>query len=157
MEEQEELMSAELDMGTLREFVFLSKRKEELESNLENVKKRLGELKVELSEQFVNAGVQNVQVDGKKVYLARNLWARFITGDSEAEAEMAVRRLREHNLGWMVKPGVNSQTLSAWVREREAEMGLDYDAFQEYMGTVFGECVKISEVFDIRAVSAQRK
>lgn len=157
MQEQDELMPTELDMGSLREFVFLSKRKEELEGELDQVKARIGELKVNLSEQFVNAGVQNVQVDGRKVYLSRNLWARFITGDSEEEAEMAVRRLREHNLGWMIKPNVNSQTLSAWCREQEAQMGVSYDAFQDYLTEVFGACVKVSEVFDVRSVNVHRK
>ena len=157
MQEQDELMPTDLDMGSLREFVWLSKRKEELEGNLEGIKKRMAELKVKLSEQFINSGVQNCTVDGKNVYLSRQIWAKFVAGDSEDETSLAVQRLKDHGLGWLVKPSVNGQTLSAWIREEEKQSDLPYDLFVEYVNKTFGGAIGLSEVFDIRAVAANRK
>jgi hypothetical protein len=63
--------------------------------------------------------------------------------------------LRKHQLDWMIKPTVNGQTLSSWVREQErASDAIDFTAFVESLPEDLRSVLRISEVFDVRSVSA---
>jgi hypothetical protein len=142
----------QVDLKLVNEFIMLNKEKDALTWRVEAIDARLKELKVELSAAFIEANMQNIQVGDRKVYLARNLWSSFVPGD---DLDNALAVLRKHQLDWMIKPTVNGQTLSSWVREQErASDAIDFTAFVESLPEDLRSVLRISEVFDVRSVSA---
>lgn len=61
-------------------------------------------------------GAQNIKIDGVTVYLHRQLWARPVATSKEQLAE----ELKASDLAGFVHENINTQQLSAWVRELEA-------------------------------------
>jgi hypothetical protein len=142
----------QVDLKLVNEFIMLNKEKDALEGRVEAIDQRLRELKVELSAAFIEANMQNIQVGDRKVYLARNLWSSFVPGD---DLDNALAIFRKHQLDWMIKPTINGQTLSSWVREQErASDAIDFTAFVESLPEDLRSVLRISEVFDVRSVSA---
>jgi hypothetical protein len=73
-----------------------------------------------LTEQYVAAGTDEIKLDGVKGALGSMIWARKRAEETTA-AEVAAA-LRADGLAHMVTPeGYNSNTLSAWLRDLEAE------------------------------------
>ena len=73
-----------------------------------------------LTEQFVNAGTDEIRIDGTKGTLKSTIWARK-RAEETTQADVAAA-LRADGLAHMVTPeGYNSNTLSAWLRDLEAE------------------------------------
>jgi hypothetical protein len=73
-----------------------------------------------LAEQYVTAGTDEIKLDGVKGTLRSTIWARK-RAEETTQAEVAAA-LRADGLAHMVTPeGYNSATLSAWLRDLEAE------------------------------------
>jgi hypothetical protein len=141
-----------VQLEKVNEFISLNREKDALEGRIEAIKQRLAELKIDLVQQFMDANVQNIQVGDRKVYLARNLWASFYPAD---DLDCGLDIFRKHQLDWMIKPTVNGKTLSSWVREQErASDAIDFTAFVESLPEDLRSVLRISEVFDVRSVSA---
>lgn len=102
-----------LDIEKLKQFVRLSEQKSELEGALEVVKKNLAELEPEILEGFEELGAQNMNIDGRTVYIHSQIWAGSVDGNTQA----LVDSLKANGHGDLVKEQYNSNTLSAWVRE----------------------------------------
>lgn len=134
----------------VRAFAALSEEKSLLEARLNEVREDLKALNADLCEQFALAGVDSMKVDGRIVFLRRQLWASVQAppGADPGAKEAAYQVLKDHQLGWMVKEGVNSQTLSAWVRELEEESG-GYEEMIANMPADLREVLKISEVYQV--------
>lgn len=66
-------------------------------------------------EQFADAGVTSVKLDGRTIYLSGQTWARPLPDVDIAAA------LEECGLSDMVKKTVNTSSLSSWVREHTAD------------------------------------
>ncbi len=64
-----------------------------------------------LLEQFADAGVTSVKLDGRTFYLFGQVWARPLPEEDVAGA------LERCGLADLVKRTVSTQALSAWVRE----------------------------------------
>ncbi len=103
----------------LKEFVKLEQEKADIKLRLKNIETRLGELDESLTKQFLEDGIQSTRIDGRTVYLHRDLFASAKDGDKES----VVTALKACNLGQYVKEDYNANSLKAYVREmvREAE------------------------------------
>lgn len=107
-------------------------------SRMDELKEERKELEEDLLEQFSTEGVSSLSVDGRIVYIHRQIWASAV----EESYDKLVRTLRSLGLGEMVKPKINTQVLSAYVREQlTVEGGLNKK---------LAPLLKVSEVFSIR-------
>jgi hypothetical protein len=115
-------------------------------SELNKEKDRLTDLVLSA---MVDAGAPSVEIltdEGRaKVYPTMRLYAGR---DVEAASvDSLAEKLTEAGLGWLVKPAVNANTLSAWVREFAEENGLKESggrAIREALPGDLGKVVKVS-------------
>jgi len=108
-----------MNTAELKEFVALEGEKATIKTRLKAIETRLGELDESLTKQFLDDGIQSTRIDGRTVYLRRDLYASAKDGDKEA----VVTALKSCDLGQYVKEEYNASSLTAYVREmvREAE------------------------------------
>jgi hypothetical protein len=106
---------------TMRKYARLIKDLRTVEARVRALKKDIDQLEPTIREQFTEAGVQRMNVDGVTLYVRRQLWAYPGEGGQEA----ACRALRRAHHGDMVREAYNVNTLSAWVRERAKAAGLE--------------------------------
>jgi hypothetical protein len=152
-DEVDEDTAQRIDMAQVREFVTLSNLRVEQERALSETKERLDALKRALADQFGAASVQRLTYLNKTVYLSRTLWASLNKSQGE---DVVFGVLRAHGLGDMIKEGVNTQTLSAWAREREGDFDQDIKAFMASLPPALQEVLNLSEVFEVRCIAAGR-
>lgn len=95
-------------------------RKRSLEDDLRAVKDEIAALEPELLNEFTESQMDRIQVpvDNEKVtlYIHRQLWAKPKDGDRAA----VISTLKRCGLADFVQENYNSNTLSAYVRERLA-------------------------------------
>ena len=97
------------------EFVELTAERRKLEGKVRQLATELAAREEKLVEEFAQAGIQNIKTaTGQTVSLRREIFAK-LTGDLK-KSHTALRRA---GLGDFIKEGVNTQTLSAYVRELE--------------------------------------
>lgn len=97
----------------LDEFVALTARKRELETQINLIKKQLAPLEAQLVEDLAAEGLRSKTTsDGTAVYLIRKIYAR--AGDAGKPA--ACKALRKVGLGDLVEESFNTNTLSAHFR-----------------------------------------
>lgn len=120
-----------------KRFAELSKQKREIEGNLDTVKGELKLLEEKLLDDFVDAGFSKVSIDDMTIYLRSQDWASV----GEAGLPALKARLVEMGAEFLVRETVNTQSLSAWVRER-TKMG--EEAMPE-------DLVKVSTVISVQA------
>lgn len=138
------------DFNRLLTFVALSDEKAALDARLKVVKDELAALSDLLATQFALAGVPRMTVNGRTVYLHRQVWASVQPEDGDLDAAFKV--LERYDMGWMVKPTVNSQTLSARIREMEKEFeGLDFQDFLDSLPPDLRDALRITEKFEVRS------
>ena len=102
----------------VNEFIELEEQRKGKEGEIDKIKERLAELEPVLLERFEHAGMQSMKSQqGTVIYVRRDLWA----GAKEGEEVGLLVALKEVGLGDMVKEKVNTQTLSAYVREEERD------------------------------------
>jgi hypothetical protein len=108
-----------MNTAELKEFVALEDEKADIKARLRAIESRLGELDESLTKQFLDDGIQSTRIDGRTVYLHRDIYASAKDGDKEA----VVAALKACDLGQYVKEDYNANSLKAYVREmvREAE------------------------------------
>ena len=97
------------------EFAEKVAEKRKLEAEVKQLATELASREEKLVEEFAQAGIQNIKTaTGQTIYLNRQIFAR-LTGDQKK----SYTALRRAGLGDFIKEGVNTQTLSAYVRELE--------------------------------------
>jgi len=99
-------------------FIELDEQRKAKEGEVDAIKEELRLLERLLMERFENAGMQSMKsAKGTTLYIRRELWA----GAAEGAGELLLSSLKAVGLGDMVEEKVNTQTLSAYVREVEKE------------------------------------
>ncbi len=126
------------------EYILLAKRKQELEAELREVKGKLEKTETRLTDYFAEKGLKNLRTENGMAYLSREIFAG-LTPEEDGGHEAAHAALRQHGLGYMVKDGVNANTLRAYVRERE-------EAGEELPRDLLPH-IRITEVFRVRVRS----
>lgn len=95
----------------LRQLLALRQAKESHENALKGINAEIEVIQSRILDRWVDDGVDSMRVDGKTVSLRRQVWARVLDRERITDA------LREAGLDSMLTP--NTNTLSAWLREKE--------------------------------------
>jgi hypothetical protein len=147
-----------MNMEQLREFVALEKRKRDLESELKQIIDRLDDLERTLVDQFLNDGVSSMKIDGRLVYIARDIYAGPLIDRSEV-----IAALKASGLGQYVCENYNTQSLRAFVREVAEEVNLRCEQEERLLTeeevraalpAPLGAALKISFVHSLRSRKA---
>lgn len=102
-----------LDIAKVRRYQALRSAQAASEAEAKAMKDEANALENELIDMFSDAGLQNLNVDGKTVYLHRSVFAQRLPGKTADDVKAALLEVAPE----LVTTTVNAQTLSAWVRE----------------------------------------
>lgn len=127
-----------MDTERLKRFTELEHRRRELKDEADRVNKEIAVLEEGILKDFEEAGMNSCRVNGLTVFLHAQTWAKARDGDYAR----ACRALEAEGLGDMVQPRFNTNTLSAWVRERQAG--------GEELPEGLKDSIEVSEVFSVR-------
>jgi len=100
--------------------------KRDLESRLKTINAEIEHVEAEMVQEMLQEEVQNFSRGGQLFYLSTRTWASPVP---ERKAEL-YSWLKDHGFGDLVQETVNTQTLSAWVREQTEEAELPEDLRQ---------------------------
>ncbi len=135
----------------LKEFVALEKEKADLKARGKTVQARLDDLDESLTRQFLEDGIQSTSVDGRTVYLRRDI---FVSAHGDKEA--VVGALKASDLSQYVKEEYNAKSLTAFVREMvlaaEEKARIDGGVLDDLATAVppqLAATLKISTVFSV--------
>lgn len=103
-----------LPIRKLRRYKELREAQATSEAEAKAIKEEANKLEAELVDEFAEAGVQNINVDGKTIYLHRSVFAQRCAGVTAEDVKAALIAAGASDL---VTETVNANTLSAWVRE----------------------------------------
>lgn len=103
-----------MDVNKLRHFKDLTLEKRALADKLKGLGETLRKLSAELVDDFVEDGMTKTTIDGLTIHLHNQTVTRVI--DQDAATKFLARR----KLTDICPRRVNHQSISAWVREREA-------------------------------------
>ena len=106
------------DSEILNRYASLTMEKRALQAREKIVTQDLATLEERVTDIFAENGWSSVATAGGTVYLHREVFAR-LAKDEEGGYDEAHSALNACGLGYMVKGTVNSQSLRAYVRERE--------------------------------------
>lgn len=105
------------------EYAAMTRRKRELEKELNFLKEDLARREGQLADTMTAEGVQQLKTaEGATVYLNEAVFASLVK-DPDGETAGALAALKAQELGWMVKETVNTNTLRSWVKEVEKSNG----------------------------------
>lgn len=105
------------------EYAALTRRKRELEKELNFLKEDLTRRESQLADTMTAEGIQQLKTaEGATVYLNEAVFASLVK-DADGETAGALAALKAQELGWMVKETVNANTLRSWVKETEKAGG----------------------------------
>lgn len=116
----------------VRKFVTLTKRKREIETETATLDAQLSKLSELLIDGFADEGVTNMTVDGMNVYI--NATPRCSLGDPEQALKDL---LGDADTQYLVKPTVNTQSLSAFYREKIKEV--EGDTLEEQVEAAYAQ------------------
>ena len=127
-----------MNTEALAEYVRNANRLRELKAEQSQLNDRQRTLQETLLTEFEQLGMENTRIDGTTVYVHRQTWAKPAGGDHPTLAAA----LKELGMPELAKETVNSQTLSAYVRELES--------VDEPLPDRLKPLIEISEVFSLR-------
>lgn len=113
-EEEKQAAAAGLPIAKVRRYKELKEAQAASEAEAKAIKDEANKLEAELIDDFAEAGVQNINVDGKTIYLHRSVFAQRCPG---VDAEDVKAALIAAGAGDLITDTINANTLSAWVRE----------------------------------------
>lgn len=103
-----------INPALLRRYQHLRDLQKSSEAEAEAFKQEANLIEAELVEAFGEAGMQNVNIDGRTIYLHRSTFAQRAAGVDVEDVKAALRAAGADDL---ISETVNHQTLSAYVRE----------------------------------------
>lgn len=140
--ETQEIERVEVKLGGIARLIEVYAEIEDLESRLDAAKRERDAIKSLVLQDFQSQGISKTTVNGRTAYLSRQIWASVAGAVDEVKAALV-----SLGVGHMVKETINTQTLSAYVREFESDDQGMPDLPAELKGLV-----KVTEKFDIRVV-----
>jgi hypothetical protein len=131
----------------------LDQRKKQLKADLKAVDEEIAQISDAVADEFVNAGIQRVRLDGHTVYMACDRWPK-VKGEKFALTEC----MKKNGLGDFVKEDFNTQSLrgvvNEWINTRLAELTPDervgFDV-NNAIPEVFREHLGVSEVYTVKS------
>ena len=143
-----------MNMTKVKQYVNLHAKKTKLEAELASVKEKLTELEPFILEQFEKAGIQNMKVGDWKPYVHSQIWASV-----DKSNPRAMEILKANGLADLVSETVNSQSLSAYVREQvrlyeDADSKNLEEVLKQALPDELLDVLKVSEKTSLRVVKA---
>ncbi len=123
---------------SLRTYARLDKEKRGLEDRLKKLKVQIEETSHAVLDHFQKLGIDRVTVEGVTIYVRRELWAGR---EQDVSVDQACTALKDAGLSEYAHERVNTQSLSAYVRE--------LDAAGEPLPAELQGVIKVSEVFKL--------
>ena len=126
-------------VGTIRDlkrYLKLRDKEVELKAKLSEVQDEKGEVQKNILSYYERQGITSLTVDGKTMYVNRQLWARTAGAMPDV-----VAALEAVGMGTLVKQTVSTQSLSSYCRELDDENKPIPDPLAEF--------VKVYEKFTI--------
>lgn len=131
-------------------FVALEKRKKIEDATLKATKEEIAILNNDLLKIFAISGTQQIKIDGRSVFMTRDLFASALATKEEENNEAAKERLfkalSDTGHGDLVKKDVNGKTLASLVREFDPDKTFDAEVIKANMPPVLAAAVKLSIV-----------
>lgn len=137
------------DIEKVQRFAELYDKKKELKDQLGDVKEQLEKLEEELTPEFEKAGVPNISVNGRTIYIHKQLWAGY-----KESREQALEALKKAGLEDYVYETYNTNSLSAYFREvyRDAEDEQGFiDDPENILGPELKGAIKLTEKVSLRS------
>jgi hypothetical protein len=125
-----------VDMGRITRYAELDERRLSLMREIDSLRKAQSEMEPQILEDMSNSGMESTRVNGRTIYIQRQLWAKY------SNAYDAVEALKEAGLEDLVSEKFNANQLAAYIRELDAQ--------GEPMPTEFQGIIEPNEVFHIR-------
>ena len=136
-----------------KEFAALTQRKRDLQAQLDSLNEDLERREATLLHRFGDEGVDSIRITvGKEkmtLFPARQLWASCLPGMEKP----LFRLLRRNHLGDLIKEKVNTQSLSALIREFDKD-GKLFDKAGKLRPSAWTRAVKVTEKYKIGARKA---
>jgi hypothetical protein len=103
----------------LAKYVELAEAKKTHKEQAEIFSKQMSAMESDLMDEMAEAGQQSIKMaSGATVFLHRQIWAKAADGDTES---MVAALKANEEWAWLVEEKVNSQKISARVRELEQD------------------------------------
>ena len=99
----------------VHDFARLTERKRRLEAMIKANNAELRNAETDVLEYLAENGIQSIKTTEGTVYHRMTMRARLNTGDLDAAHAV----MRELEMGDLIKPNVNANSLSAWIREND--------------------------------------
>lgn len=137
------------DIKKVQEFAELYDKQQQLKDELNEVKEKLAQLEEELTPEFERAGVPNISVNGRTIYIHKQLWAGY-----KENREDALEALKKAGLDNYVYETYNTHSLSAYFRElyrdHEDEYGFVDDP-ENILDPELKGAIKLTEKVSLRS------
>jgi hypothetical protein len=101
-------------LNKVKKIVSVKSQMEELETQLKALKQEFDVLEPQVIDYMTQEGLQRITIDDRTVYVNRQLWASVKKANP-----LALEVLRKNGLEDFIEEKVNSQRISAFVREYE--------------------------------------
>lgn len=137
------------------ELAQLQQRKQELNGELKNIEKKIGELETILLEEAMEEGITKMTVAvedetgnaaNRTVYVERKIWAGH-NGDLEA----FLGALKGSGLNEYVKSNYNRNSVSAMVREYDPDGNLSAEQIVEQLPEPLKQHIKVTEDYKLKS------
>jgi hypothetical protein len=142
----------------VKKFIKLDQSIKKKEGEVDKLKEEKGPLEAELLRRFQEGGIASMKSStGVNVYIRRDLWSGAVDGNKDA-LHAAIKSVPD--IANMVKETVNSQTFSAYVRERiDEHFGEDakkkpVETLKEALPIALQPVTCISEKYSLRATKS---
>lgn len=133
-----------------KEFVALEKQRKIAEGEVDDLKDRLSAINKELQLVFSITGTQQIKIDGRSVFVKRDVYASAKREEGEDDTDAAKSRLfealRQTGHGALVKEDVNGKTLASLVREFDPDKTFDPEIIAANMPQQLRDTIKVSVV-----------
>jgi|WetSurMetagenome_2_1015567.scaffolds.fasta_scaffold03374_8 hypothetical protein len=103
-----------MEIEKFKEFAALSKKKRELDFELDQVKEKLSILEPQILDSMAESGMDKITIDGMTLFIHSQLWAGVADGFTKPEA---VAGLKAAGLSDLLEETYNTNKLSAYFRE----------------------------------------
>lgn len=103
-------------MEIIKRIIEIKEEVEKREAELKKLKAEFADMEPQVINYMEAEGLQKVTIDDRTVYVKRQVWASLDRSNSRA-----LEILRDNGLGDFIEEKVNSQRISAYVREVEKD------------------------------------
>jgi hypothetical protein len=114
------------------------------EGEIDDLKEKKKALEEKLLANFRKAGIDRVTVEGKTIWLRRDVRA-----SAGGNMEGLVSALREEGQDEFIKESVNANTLSAWVREFDPNGDLPPDEIKKKLPPAVAAVISVTETYSL--------